>query len=121
MTELAFTDEIISNNLSVTCQVGRDLIFQIKELDARLLRKEYGKKKLSVMRTMQLDKSRFYPCLTSPSENQVFVIGGYKDQSVSRYSISEDRWDSMPELNIAIFIASACTISGHIYLIANYK
>jgi len=46
---------------------------------------------------MQTDEHRSGFCLTSPSQNQVIVIGG-PDRRVSRYSITEDMWESMPEL-----------------------
>ena len=65
---------------------------------------------------MLTDKARYGFCLTSSSENHVFVISGAEEKSVSRYSIAEDVWESLPELNVARECAGACTISGNIYV-----
>lgn len=70
-----------------------------------------------VVKTEPIKNVRFGFCLTSPTQNNVFIIGGL-GKRVSRYSITEDKWNLMPELNVGRFYCSACSISGHIYVIA---
>ena len=120
MTRLTCTDETINNLYWRSCQVGRDTIFQIKCMyaRARLLRIDSYKQTFSVLRTVMTDNVREGSCFSSPSENHVFAICLISDKSVSRYSIAEDRWDSMPELNVNRRFASASSLSGLIYVIA---
>jgi N-acetylneuraminic acid mutarotase len=92
---------------------------------AKLLKIDFGKKLLTVVKTTRSDIDRSHIegrhtfCLTSPTRNNVFIIGGGSSngRSVSRHIITKDSWESIPELNIERFFASACTISGHIYVI----
>jgi hypothetical protein len=58
--------------------------------------------------------------LSNIFDKYVFSIGGYDfnhNKSVSRYEISKDIWEEMPDLNEAREKASACSFGGNIYVI----
>ena len=51
---------------------------------------------------MQMSRASF-GCLYSPSRNEIYVTGGYNEGELSkkceRYSVAEDKWYWLPDLN----------------------
>ena len=51
---------------------------------------------------MQISRASF-GCLYSPNKNEIFVVGGYNEGELTRkcerYSVTEDKWYWLPDLN----------------------
>ena len=110
-----------TNFMWYSCQVGRDLIFQVEdaEVNCRVLHVEAAC--FSVEDRAPTDQPRYDPCLVNANDRFAYVIGGHFKRcclgSVSRYDTSSDVWQSMPQLNIARAQASACFLGDIIYVI----
>lgn len=68
---------------------------------------------------MQLSRASF-GCTYSPSKNEIFVAGGYNEGELTKkcekYSIAEDKWNWLPDLNEFKCSNSLCLVDDCKYL-----
>ena len=70
-------------------------------------------------RANKIAKHEYGFCLVNFLDEYVFVIGGGSYgpfKTVSRYEITDDIWEEMPELNETRVYSSACSLGGNIYV-----
>jgi|LauGreDrversion4_2_1035121.scaffolds.fasta_scaffold470589_1 hypothetical protein len=68
---------------------------------------------------MQISRASF-GCVYSAQRNEIFVAGGYTEgelnKKVERYSIAEDKWTFLPDLNEYKCSMSLCLLDDSRYL-----
>ena len=110
------------SNIQMTCQLDRNTLFHLKSktnLCHLLLIRDARAGTYSMVPKRPAPIKREWPCLAYDKEQScVYVIGGIKEKSVSRYSLLDDQWsDDVPALANNRGIAAACILNATIYVV----
>ena len=91
----------------VSCQIGQSRLFQVKDgnCNFRILTMDPERKCYDLERNGVI-KIKSQLCLANLMDSFVFLIAG----DVSRYSLTDHRWEPMPNLEQPRMQASACSL-----------